>query len=106
MYRYIVLGKTTGCPLNVVEPQWCFKYICVQDYGAPSGTKIVHAPQRDYLDRVTETRVWQTRIQIALRELAFTKRVSKSRYENSRLELAFGKRVGKTRLKNAFGKRV
>ena len=26
-----------------------------QHYGAPSGTKIVHAPQRDYLDRVTET---------------------------------------------------
>ena len=24
MHRYIVLGKTTGCPLNVVEPQWCF----------------------------------------------------------------------------------
>ena len=42
-----------------------------QHYGAPSGTKIVHAPQHDYLDRVTETRVWQTRIQIALRELAF-----------------------------------
>jgi len=69
----------------------------MQIYGAPSGTKIVHAPQRDYLDRVTETRVWQTCIQIALRELAFWKRVSKSRYENSRLELAPGKRVFKSR---------
>jgi len=57
-------------------------------YGAPSGTKIVHAPQRDYLDRVTETRVWQTRLQIALRKLAFGKRVFRSRYGNSRSENA------------------
>ena len=85
--------------VNVIHTE-CLTCSSLNYYGAPSGTKIVHALQRDYLDCVTETRIWQTRIQIALRELAFRKRVSKSRYENSRLELALRE------LARAFGKRV
>ena len=78
--------------VNVIHTE-CLTCSSLNYYGEPSGTKIVHALQRDYLDCVTETRIWQTCIQIALRELAFGKRVSKSRYKNLCLENVSSDRV-------------
>ena len=49
-------------------------------------------------NRVTKTRVWKTRLQIALRELAFAKRVFRSRYGNSRSQNASSNRVKRTRV--------
>ena len=60
------------------KPSLVVMYIHIILYGAPSGTKIVHAPQRDYLDRVTETRVWAN---------AYSNRVTRTRVLKTRLQI-------------------